>query len=123
VITGIVDSALEARLTLAVLDVAGQPHDCDVVIDSGFSGFLTLPPSLIASLGLVWLSRQRGQLADGSIQLFDVYAATVMWDGQPRTVEVEEVDSQSLLGMSMLRNHEVCMEVKPGGPVTISPVP
>jgi len=93
--TGTVNVDLEAVLRLIVRDVSGQPHDVDAVIDTGFNGFLTLPPALITTLALPWLCRQQGQLADGSIQVFDVYVATVNWDGQSRSVEVEPVVAMS----------------------------
>src|SRR5207247_318859 len=79
---GSVNADLEALLRLHVQDAGGQDHEVETVIDTGFNGFLTLPPALLASLGLPWLYRQQGQLADGSIHVFDVYAATVIWDGQ-----------------------------------------
>ena len=66
-ITGSVNSALEATLRLAAHDPTGQAHEFEAVIDTGFNGFLTLPPALIAALGLPWLCRQDGQLADGSV--------------------------------------------------------
>jgi clan AA aspartic protease len=121
--TGAVNVNLEAVLRLSVRDSVDQSHDVDAVIDSGFNGFLTLPPALIATLGLSWLCRQQGQLADGSIQAFDVYVATVDWDGQPRTVEVEAVDAQPLIGMALMRDCELRIQVRPGGSVTITAMP
>jgi len=56
-INGNVNTDLEATILLVVQDVNGQPHDIDAVIDTGFSGFLTLPPALIFALGLPWLCR------------------------------------------------------------------
>ena len=56
----------------------------EAIIDTGFSGFLTLPPSTVASLSLAWLGREQGILADGRAELFDVFRAEVNWDGQPR---------------------------------------
>ncbi|HVS34405.1 MAG TPA: clan AA aspartic protease [Gemmataceae bacterium] len=121
--TGIVNADLEPLLRLTIRDAGGQPHDVEVVIDTGFNGFLTLPPALIAALGLPWLCRQQGQLADGSVLPFDVYVATVDWDGQPRSVEVEAADAQPLLGMALLQGSELRIEVVPGGPVTITRLP
>lgn len=80
-ITGIVNSDLEATLTLLMQDVNGQTQPIDVVIDTGFNGFLLLRPVQLALLGATWLYRGQGVLADGSVQVFDVYKATVLWDG------------------------------------------
>ena len=121
--TGVVNADLEPLLRLTIRDAGGQPHDVEVVIDTGFNGFLTLPPALIAALGLPWLCRQQGQLADGSVLPFDVYVATVDWDGRPRSVEVEAADAQPLLGMALLQGSELRIEVVPGGPVTITGLP
>ncbi len=121
--TGVVNADLEPLLRLTVRDAGGQPHDVEVVIDTGFNGFLTLPPALVAALGLPWLCRQQGQLADGNVLVFDVYVATVDWHGRPRSVEVEAADAQPLLGMALLQGSGLRIEVVPGGPVTITTLP
>jgi clan AA aspartic protease len=121
--TGTVNADLEPRLSLTVRDASGQPHDVETVLDSGFNGCLTLPPALIAALWLPWLCRQQGQLADGSTQALDVHVATVDWHGRPRTVEIEAVDAQPLLGMAMLQRSELRIQVVPGGSVIIVELP
>jgi clan AA aspartic protease len=122
-IIGVVDANLEPRLLLTVRAASLQSHEVEVVIDTGFNGFLTLPPALIAALGLPWLCRQQGELADGSILVFDVYVAAVDWDGQPRSVEVEAADSQPLLGMALMQGSDLHMQVLPGGSVAITALP
>jgi len=99
-ITGAVNSALEATLRLMIQGPGGPAVPVEAVIDTGFRGFLTLPPSLAASLDLPWLCRQQGMLADGSLHVFDAYSATVLWDGNWRTVETEAVDARPLVGMA-----------------------
>lgn len=121
--TGTINSDLEALLQLTVQDANGQPHLVEAVVDTGFNGFLTLPPAFIAAMGLQWLCRQQGQLADGSFLTFDVYVATVDWEGRPRGVEIEAADAQPLLGMSMLQGSELRMQVKPGGLMMIASLP
>ena len=121
--TGTVNADLEPLLRLTVLDGGGQPHGLEAVVDTGFNGFLTLPRAVIAALGLPWLCRQQGQLADGSVLVFDVYVATVDWDGQLRSVEVEAAGAQPLLGMALLQGSELRIEARPGGSVTIAGLP
>lgn len=41
---GLVDANLEPRLQLIVHAASGSPQEIEVVIDTGFNGFLTLPP-------------------------------------------------------------------------------
>jgi clan AA aspartic protease len=121
--TGAVNADLEPLLRLTIRDAAGRPYDVEAVIDTGFNGFLTLPPALIAALGLPWLCRQQGQLADASFLAFDVYVATVDWDSQPRSVEVEGADAQPLLGMALMQGSELRIQVVPGGAVTSAVFP
>ncbi|MBI4558586.1 MAG: hypothetical protein HY706_13485 [Candidatus Hydrogenedentes bacterium] len=53
----------------------GRDAQIEGVIDTGPTGFLSLPQALIAELGLVWRGRAQAVLADGSLHLFDVYQA------------------------------------------------
>jgi clan AA aspartic protease len=122
-ISGVVNPNLEAVVRIGVQDTGGQPHDVDAVIDTGFSGFLTLPPRLLTLLGLVWLCRQQGILADGSLHVFDVYTVTILWDGQLRPVELEAVDASPLIGLSLLQGHELRVQVVNGGSVSIESLP
>src|SRR5262249_37675822 len=122
-ITGTVTADLEATLQLEVLGRTGQSQQVRVVIDTGFSGFLTLTPAVIASLGRPRLGLEQGVLADGSTQLFEVFRAEVIWDGQPRMVEVDAADTQPLLGMTLLAGHELKIQAVSGGVVTITALP
>ena len=122
-IGGTVTADLEAIVPLIVLGAGGQQQPLDAVLDTGFSGFLTLASSLIAALGLTWLGREQGILADDSVELFDVYRAVVLWDGQPRPVEVDAVDGRPLLGTGLLQGHEVRIEVLVGGRLSIVALP
>jgi clan AA aspartic protease len=122
-ITGVVNADLEATIRLEVLGTGGQSQTVEAVVDTGYNGFFTLPPGLIASLGLPWLCRQPGMLADGSVQVFNVHIATVLWDGQPRQVETDEADAQPLIGMRLLQGHEIKMHIIDGGVVSVSAVP
>lgn len=121
--SGVVNADLETILRLHVQATSGSPYEVETVLDTGFTGFLTLPSALIAVLGLMFLYRQLGQLADGSFVNCDVYEGTVLWDGQPRTVEVEALDAQPLLGTAILENHEVRIPVVIGGVAPITAIP
>ena len=49
---GVVNAAHEAVLTLALEGPAGQTRDIEAVIDTGFTGFLTVTPALAVEMGL-----------------------------------------------------------------------
>lgn len=117
-ITGVVQSD-EARIRLKAKGLRGQEQEVEAVIDTGYTASLTLPPAVVAALGLRWRSTERFTLADGSECLFDVYVARVEWDGKMRTILVAEVDAGALVGMRLLRGHELKMQVRVRGKVSI----
>lgn len=109
----------EALIRLTVLGFRGAKLDIQAVVDTGFTGWLTLPPTVIAELGLNWRNFGRGVLADGSISEFDVYQARVIWDGRVRSVLVDEFAATPLVGMALLRSCELQIQVRARGKVTI----
>jgi clan AA aspartic protease len=119
VIRGVVN-AREARIRLTVRGPRRQEREIEAVIDTGYTAFLSLPPALIASLGLRWKSTGRGILADGSECLFDVYAGKVVWDGEERRLLVDEADTDALVGMGLLGGYELKMEIRARGKVAIT---
>ena len=82
-IEGVVNTSREAVIRLAVQGPSGQGRDIEAVIDTGYSGMLTLPSSIVAELGLSFRSSGRAILANGDEDAFSTYDATVLWDGAP----------------------------------------
>jgi clan AA aspartic protease len=121
-ITGVVRHD-EGRIRLKLKGLRGREQDIDAVIDTGYTASLTLPPAIVAALGLRWRSMNRFALADGSECYFDVFVAKVVWDGKVRTILVDEVDATPLVGMRLLRGHELKMQVRARGKVTIKRLP
>lgn len=120
-IEGVVNTAHEAVVTLALHGSGGQTRDIKAVIDTGFSGFLTVTPALPAELGLDFRGTSRATLADGSEITFPSYSVTVLWDGQARYIEADAADTTPLVGMRLLDGHSLYVEVEDGGRVVIEP--
>ncbi len=107
------------------LEVVGLNHreKVEVVIDTGFTGFLMLPSDLIKRLRLQLIGNRRAILGDGSPVSFDLYLATVVWHGRTRDVPVLRAKHDgALLGMLMLSGSRAVLEVVPSGTVTIVPM-
>jgi clan AA aspartic protease len=122
-ITGRVTAQHEAMMRLMVLDMAQQPHDIDVVVDTGFNGFLTLPRAMVQTLQLPLAGNRRVTLGDGSMVVLDLYLATGLWDMQPREVLVLEAEGGPLMGMALLYGNRVILHVVDNGDVLIDPWP
>ncbi len=121
-ITGFVQAG-EARIRLTVRGPRRREEEIEAVIDTGYTGWLTLPSTVIDAMDLRWHSVGRGILADGSECLFDVYEARVLWDGLARRILVDEAETDPLLGMALLAGYELRVRVTSGGKVTIQRLP
>jgi clan AA aspartic protease len=115
---GKVNQNCEAMLLVVVKNV-DITKSFDAVIDTGFSGFLTLPSGIIAELGLTWKGRDVATLGDGTSCIFEVYIASVIWDGAYRMIDINESETVPLIGMRLLRGYEMKIRTIEGGLVTI----
>ena len=118
-IQGVVNAAYEPVITLAIQGPSGQGQKIEAVVDTGFNGYLTLPPGLVTDLGLPLISTGSGVLADGSEVNFDIHYCALLWDGQQRFVRVNVSDTTPLVGMRMLDRHSLYVEIEDGGRVVI----
>lgn len=82
-------AAHETVLTLPFQGPEGLTREIEAVVDTGYSGFLTLPPRLVGELGLPFDYIGQAFLANDAEVEFDVHYVTVLWDGQSRNIEVE----------------------------------
>jgi clan AA aspartic protease len=115
---GYVNKNYEAIISVAVKNGITL-KSFDTVIDTGFTGFLSLPIAIIMELELQWSYRDRATLGDGSETVFDVYNAEIVWDGQLREIEVDAAETEPLLGMALLRGYRLQVDTIDVGLVTI----
>lgn len=118
-IEGVVNESLEAVIALTIEGPGGQARSIDAVVDTGFGGFLTLPPSVINELRLQFEGMGRATLGDGSEIRFPFYEVAVHWDGSTRFGLADAADTTPLIGMSMLEGQDLHVEVERGGRVRI----
>jgi clan AA aspartic protease len=116
---GYVNQNYEAMLSLVVRN-GDKLKSITAVIDTGFTGFLSLPIATIRELELSWSYRDRATLGDGSEVLFDIYDGMVIWGGQYREIEINAAETEPLIGMSLLRGYRLQVDAVQGGLVTIS---
>jgi clan AA aspartic protease len=118
-IVGHVNSRREAIIQLAVLGENKQSQGIKAIIDTGYTGFLTLPSAIITTLKLTWFMQEEGFLGDGSLCMFNVFEAAVIWDGQVKPIEINESETDPLVGMGLLEGYELNIQGFAGGVVTI----
>lgn len=121
-ITGIVNADFEAIISLSIHDSEGKISRQEAIIDTGFNGWLSLPPDLIDRLNLKWKRRGRAVLGDGSECVFNVYEAVVIWDTEQLTIPIDEADSEPLVGMSLMEGYQLTVQVFEEGRVELRKV-
>ena len=113
------NDAYEAVVALSLQGPEGQAQDIEAVIDTGYSGFLTLPTALVTELGLPFAYMGQAYLANDAEVDFDVHYVTVHWDDQLRGIEADATGSTPLVGMLLLDRYNLNIEVERGGRVVI----
>lgn len=99
---------------------SGQPDIAiEFVVDTGFTGFLCLPPAAVVALGLPFRYDLRARLADDSEVLLPVHAATILWNGVEQDVRVLAAGRRPLLGTALLDGCELLSQFRDNGLVTI----
>lgn len=118
-IEGFVNADYGPVISIPKQGSSGQEREIEAVVDTGYNGYLTLPPALVAELGLTFQSEGWATLANGSVETFDIYGVTMLWDGQLRYVDADAQGNDPLVGMSLLDRHNLNIEVADGGRVVI----
>jgi clan AA aspartic protease len=118
-IHGVVSRNREATISLVIVNESRQTKLITAVIDTGYTGFLSLPSEIIAELNLSWTGIDRGTLGDGSEVTFEVYTAKVIWDGEYRDIPINEAETDPLVGISLLYGYDLHIQTVEGGSVTI----
>ena len=121
-ITGIVNVDFEPIIPLSICGSDGKVYTQDAIVDTGFNGWLSLPPDLITELNLKWKRRGRAILGDGSECIFDVYEAVLVWDKNFLTISIDEADSEPLVSMSLMEGYQLIVQVFEGSHVELNKV-
>jgi len=107
------------RLTLALTGREG-PISIEFLIDTGFDGSLALPTSLVMRLNANYIMDEVVRMADGTQRRRPVYETEIDWNGASRSAYILVLDSgMPLLGVEMVADHSVYLEMTDGGEVTV----
>jgi clan AA aspartic protease len=114
--TGKVDQSGRALLRMRLRHpTSAVVTETDGWVDTGFSGDLVLPQTLIVALGLPRGQAGGAVLADGSQIVVDTWVCFLEWFGEWKESEVVGTTGQiPLIGIGLLRNHELCVNYRTG---------
>ena len=107
--------------TIEVQGADGYLHRFRCVLDTGFDGYIALPAASIRRLGLTLVGPRDTTFLDGFSTLVPVFDGIVSWHGQLVQVTVLQTVRESLIGMGLLENSTLMVQVWNGGNVLIEP--
>ena len=118
-IRGEVSGDQQALVTIEIIDADGHPCPVEVILDTGFTGYLTLPAETIRELGLAPVGRRTFELANGELFEFEAYLASVSWHERLTDALVLRSEGDPLLGMTLLWGSRVTPDAVAQGEVSI----
>ena len=107
-----------------VFRLPGQPDfSLDFVVDTGFTDFLTLPPDVIAMLGLPFEHYLDINLADDSVARVAIHRANILWHGIEYRLRVIAAGKRPLLGTALLDRNRLDIDFSANGIVQVTEQP
>ena len=109
-------------MEISVEDSEGGLHPVRVIVDTGFTDWLTLPTDFIKRLGLSRAASREATLADGSVAVYQNYKGKIFWLGRLREASIIALDAQPLLGTKALAGSRLTIDFQDGGSVSIAEI-
>lgn len=100
----------------------GTDRTLGAVLDTGFTGYLALPPGEVRALGLAQETETRVTPANGETHAVATYQApAALGSDLPSAASVVEIieAGETLVGAGLLWGHDLRIQYAPGGKVEI----
>lgn len=110
---------LEARVDI---DISGSSlifQTLTVVVDTGYTGALSLPEAVADGLGLHSTQTRYVTLANGQTEQVGACAARLLWHGQSIEVLTHIMGDKPMIGAALLANCRMTIDWWDGGDVVI----
>ena len=118
-IRGELTDRLQPIIALEISTGDGQFQPVDTLMDTGFSGYMTLPPDRVARLGLEHVELIPVVLAGDRQTQVSAHKGYVNWFGRELRIDVLAMEGQPLIGMKLLEDCKITLHVRSGAEVVI----
>ena len=113
---------LQARMSIFLYPPRRAEVDIECVVDTGFEGFLTLPPAVIAELALPYVAPIDANLADNSRIVTNVHQGIIFWNGVEKVIPVLAMGRRPLIGTALLEDYHLGIDFCEGGTVLVDDI-
>jgi clan AA aspartic protease len=119
VISGALDAYSRPIVALQIRGPFGS-RTISVIVDTGFTSNLTIPQSVVASLGLSYVSVSYAAQSDGGYVRAKTCDCQLLWEGRRQDLEaVESPNETSLMGARLLKGRRLHVDFGPAQSVEI----
>ena len=112
-------TGLEARISVDIVGITQIYQTLEVVVDTGYTGWMSLPEPIINDIGLDHAGTRPATLANGQTVPTDAYNAGLLWHGQPIDIVVQALNSKPMIGAELLANSRLSIDWWDGGDVIV----
>ena len=121
--SGTVNSSGELMVPIRILDANEHIRRFEAIVDTGFTGDLTLPSEYTRELGLIVEQTVDAVVANEETLALNSFRGTVLWRGERKSIRIIEVEGTPLIGIGLLWDSLLTAEITDNGAVTIGPLP
>lgn len=114
---------LAARVPIAIAGRDRVFRTAEADVDTGFTGWLTLPSAIIQDLGLVSHGSRVIVQANNEARRSYLYRVLLLWHDVLRSTTVIQSEGQPLIGMALLSDCRLTVDAWDGGQVLIAERP
>ena len=112
-------AGLEARIPIGIVNSIGVFQTLEAVVDTGFTGAMSLPDPIVFELGLNYIGDRSLTMADGRTEMKQTYRAGLLWHGQPIDVRAYMTGDKPMVGVALLSPCHLAIDLWDGGAVVI----
>jgi len=96
--------------------------EIECVMDTGFAGFLTLPPAVVTELQLPYVAPIDASLADNSRIVANVHQVIILWNSVERLIPVLAMSHRPLIGTALLEDYHLSIDFCEGGTILVDDI-
>ena len=112
-------TGLEALIAVHIVGISRVFQTVEVVVDTGYTGWMSLPEPIINNIGLEYLGMRQATLADGRTVPTAAYYAGLLWHGQSVDVVIQALNGKPMIGTELLSLCRLTIDWWEGGEVVI----
>ena len=112
-------TGLEARISVDIVGITQIYQTLEVVVDTGYTGWMSLPETIIDDIGLDYAGIRPATLANGQTVPTDAYNAELLWHGRPIDIVVQALNNKPMIGAELLAYCRLTVDWWYGGDVII----